>query len=467
MKSVKQLEEEREGHALEAKAIYESAQAKNRDLTEEEVKRFDEITAEKGIVAKLDEEIAVAVDRENRILALSAENSRKTRLAALTEPGGILNPTTRTARVLPTDGVLPSDEKKPQRVYHRMTKLRAFKTEADAYNCGMWMRAFIAKAWNRDDKVASDHIYRLGWQVSNVGIEGTGSLGGFTVPSPLSQTIIDVRENVGVARRILKIMPMTADTLAIARRDGGLTVYYPGEAVAITLSDKTWGQIELIAKKRAVAHQISQELQEDSLISIVDDAMNEMAYALAAREDAETINGDGTGTYGGVTGLLSALGAGGVSTAATGHDTWPELDMADFTAAMGKLPDKYSRDPKWVCSSNFYHSTMLRVQAGAGGNTIGSLEVGPGQPRFLGHPVFFTDQMPKTTGVATVCALFGTFDMGAILGERTGITLARSDEYAFLNDVITVKATTRYDINVHAPGDATNAGAYIGLKTAA
>lgn len=467
MKTVKILNEEIDQLRFEAKGIFEAAKRGNegagREMTEDESARFDLITDKKdGLIAKLKTQLSQAEDREKAILEMSVRESREKSLAELE---GELE-TVRPARVLDRTEAKADDQ--PTRIYQRQAKLKAFKNERDAFNCGMWLRAMIAKAWNRDDQVAAAHVHRLGWKVTNVGIEGTGTLGGYTVPSPMSQTIIDVREMVGVARKILKIMPMTSDTLSIPRRDGGLTVYYVGEASSITLSDKLWGQVELIAKKRAVAHQISQELQDDSIISIVDDAMSEMAYALAAKEDAETINGDGTSTYGGVTGLLSSIGSAGVSTAATGHDTWGELDMADVTAAMGLLPDKYSRNPVWVSSANFYWSVLARLGATAGGNNINSLMVGPeGEPRFLGRPVYFTDQMPKTTGVSQVSALFGTFDMGAILGERTGIQMARSDDYAFLNDVTTLKATTRYDIQVHAPGDASNAGAYIALKTAA
>lgn len=469
MKSSKQIIEEREGFAIEARAIYESAQKANRDLSEEEVKRFDEITEKKdGLLAKLDKELAVAKEREDTMLAISAREGRKNRLDELTELGGVLNPHTTQARVLPRDGVLPDDEpNKPHRVYVRQAKMKAFKDERTAYDCGMWLRAFVAKVYNRDDKVAVTHIHRLGWQVSNVAVEGTGGAGGYLVPAPLSQTIIDVRDEVGIARRILKVLPMTSDTLSIPRRAGGLTVYYVGEASSITLSDKLWQQIQLIAKKRAVAHQISQELQDDALISIVDDAMSEMAYALAAKEDAETVNGDGTSTYGGVTGLLASLGSAGVYTAATGDDLWGELAIEDFTGTMGLLPEKYGRNPVWLASNAFWNGVMVRVAAGASGNNISTLQQGPTGKMFLGYPVFTTEQMPRTTAAATVAALFGSFDMGAILGERIGVRLDRSDDYAFLNDVITVRGITRYDINVHAGGDATNAGAYVGLKTAA
>jgi hypothetical protein len=54
-----------------------------------------------------------------------------------------------------------------------------------------------------------------------------------------------------------------------------------------------------------------------------------------------------------------------------------------------------------------------------------------------------------------------------ILGDRTGVRVDRDDSTGFLTDLITLKATTRYDIKVHEGGDSSNAGAYVGLKTAA
>jgi HK97 family phage major capsid protein len=202
---------------------------------------------------------------------------------------------------------------------------------------------------------------------------------------------------------------------------------------------------------------------------MVDYMFREMAYALADKEDAEYINGDSTSTYGGVTGLLASLGAGGVSTAATGHDTWVEIDLTDVTNWMALLPSKYhARNPKIICSSQFYYSVLLRIAAAAGGNTLASLTGGPGGTKnFLGTEVLITPYMPTASAAATVHALFGAFDAGVILAERTPIRLARSDDYAFLNDVITIKATSRYDINVHDGGTASVPGAYVGLKSAA
>lgn len=472
MKNSQQIKEAIEVLAIEARGIVDACQRTNRELTEDEDKRFKEITAKdsSGLIYNLQAELKQAEEREASIRSLSEQAHRKTTMQEL---GDILNPTQQPERVLPTNGIVPGENRQPARVYHRMAKLKAFKNDKDAYDCGMWIRAVVARVYNRPvDNYAENHVRMLGWKITASQTEGSGPAGGFLVPAPLAQTIIDVRETVGVARRIARIMPMTSDTLDMPRREGGLTVVYPGEGGLITASDKTWGQIAFIAKKRAVANQISQELVDDALISVVDDAVSEMAYALADQEDAEMILGDGTATYGGETGLISAIGAAGVVDAAAGHDTWAELDATDFSSVMGALPDKYGRMPVWVCSRNFYYTSMFKLLISGGGNTISTLEqgnsqFGPNTAGFLGSPVYFTDKMPKTTAAATICALYGTFEMGVIIGDRMGIAIGRSDEYAFLNDLTTLKATSRYDINVHAPGDATDAGAYVALKTAA
>lgn len=441
-------------------------QADGREFFAFEQQEFDAITARPNgtfwqTVAKRD----AALAQERKIL----EQSEIRRGRIMTQSISGNSPYSNQQLVLPVNGVLPENQERP-RVAVRVGKLKAFRNEGDAFNAGMFLRAAVAQMYNRHDADAVAHCQRLGWQVTNAGIEGTGASGGYLVPAPIASALIDVRERVGVARRTMNIQPMTADTLSVNRRDGGLTVYYGSENPSsdMTASDKSWSQIELVAKKRYVVHQISQELVDDALISVVDDAVNEMGYALASKEDAEFINGDGTSSYGGIMGLKSSLGSAGVSTAATGHDTWGELDIADFTAAIGKLPDKYGRfETAWICSSAFYHTAMLKVLAQAGGNTIVSLQAGAGAaPTFLGAPVYFSEFMPTSTAVSTVCAFYGAFSQAAILGDRMGIRIGRSDEFAFLRDLVTLKATSRYDMNVHAGGDASNSGAYVGLSTA-
>lgn len=465
MESSKALQEQLDALAIEAKAMVEVAKRESRELNADESARFDEIT--ETLVPEVKNKIATAVKREEAILELANQNRRNNKVEELSE---ILNRPGGARPVLPVNGKEPAgdDGAEQDRIYVRHSKLKVFSNNRQAFDAGMWLRAVAAKERNREDVKALQHCRNRGLDISNTMTEGTGATGGYVVPAQIAADMIAFRENVGVARRVCRIMPMTADTLTIPKRAGGLTVYAPGEGNSITASDASLSQVELINKKRAVLAQLSQELSDDSLVSITDFLFEEMTYALALQEDKELINGTGAATtYFGVRGLLNKIGAGGVSTAATGHDTWPELDIADVTAAVGLLPERYDRDLSWICSRNFYYTVFARLMVSAGGNAVSELSAGTGGVRqFLGYPVYITSQMPTSTAAATVCALFGSFSQAAVLGDRGGITVSRDDSLGFASDLITLKATSRYDFNVHEPGTASAAGAYVALKTA-
>jgi HK97 family phage major capsid protein len=459
-RSSRQVREEIERLAIEGKGLVDRCQAERRQLNDAESARFDQITINE--IPSLQREETAAKQWEEAQLQLAGAGQ-----------GGPANMYHHNFNQHNQGLQRLLDGQKPlaQRTMGRVSSLRAFHTEQAAYDAGQWLKAIVARTHhNSIDNAAEEHCKSKGLEIFNVGTEGSGPAGGYLVPAPLVATIIEVREQVGVARQVCNVMPATGDTLTVPKRAGGLTVYAPGEGNAITDSDKSWSAVSLVVKKRAVASYISQELSDDALINIVDNVFVEMAFALAQQEDKELINGDGSGaTYFGVRGLLNRLGSAGVSTAATGHDTWGELDIADMAACTAKLPDRFfPYGPSWIASHSFFNNVMARIAYSAGGVTMAEVMSGsPNVRSFMGYPVYLTAQMPTSTAAATVCALFGAFSQAVILADRSGIRVARSDDFKFLEDKITLKATSRYDFNVHEPGDASAAGAYVGLKTAA
>lgn len=468
-KTVRQLTEELQDLVDEATALQNvAARDQNGELSADQRERWEELCAgakeeqptdEDGLIKKKRLELQAAKTMEAEVASL--QSMRRT----LSDPNERFYSSPETPKSKPN-------------VISRIGRLKAFSGEAaeqNAYDCGMWLRALIAKARNERDERAEQKIAHLGWSIWSAHTEGDPTKGGYTVPDPLAAAIINYRELSGISRQISRVLPMTADTLDIPKKTGSTTVYYPGEASAITESEQTFGRVQLTAKKRAVLSKISQELSDDALVNIIDDLAMEIGSDLAIQEDNELINGDGTSTYGSVSGLLDAIGAAGVQDADTGEDTWDELDIQDFTATMAKLPAKHrAAGPVFLCSPSFYDSVILKLMATAGVNTIGQFEqggqgagrgIGP-SGRFLGYPVYFTDQMPTTSAASTISCLFGAFQRAVMIGDRLGVRVALSPDFAFNEDVITIRATTRYDIKVHEPGDGSNAGAYVALKTA-
>lgn len=335
----------------------------------------------------------------------------------------------------------------------------------DAYDCGLWIQATLFHDGEARQKLESRR--GMEWLASQN--ESSPVDGGYLVPAPMQNAILASREQVGAMRRLLSPFPMTADTLKIPKRTGGLTVYYPGEEGEITPSDADYGAITLTAKKRAVLTYISSELRDDSLIPIVDEVTTEMGHALALKEDQEGIVGDGTSTYGLVQGIRPAVIAATASvfTPTADEDAWDEITFGTFAGCMSLLPDKY-RVPgqlSWLCSSPFKYSVMDRLAIGANGALSQVFIDGVPQDMFLGYPIVLSDRMPTTTAVSQVACIFGNFPRAVAMGERTGVRVALSEHVAFTSDRIAMRATVRYDINVHEEGDTSTAGAIVGLST--
>lgn len=368
----------------------------------------------------------------------------------------------RAPAIAPTNGAHTDDS--PRIEFARYGSMKAFKREIDAYKSGQWIRANIlgnssAARWCREHGLDVE---------TRAHSENTNTTGGALVPNEFSQTIIDLREQYGVFRQNARVVPMSRDTMTMARRTGGLTAYWSAENTAITESTKSWNNVNLVAKKLGVYALIPSELNDDAIINMADDLAREAAYAFALKEDQTGFIGDGTSTYNGVLGLTKALESNasliGNYAAASGHDTFAEVDAADLTGLMGILPQYAQPNAKFYCSQLCYSTVFQRLALTAGGNTIQSVS-GAFQPSFMGYPIVVSQVLPSSAGTinGTTMLLFGDLSSACTMGDRREFSFAQSDQYKFAEDQIAVKATERIDINVHDFGDTTNAGPIVAL----
>lgn len=301
----------------------------------------------------------------------------------------------------------------------------------------------------------------------------------YYVPDEFSADMINLKEMYGVARRLFRMWPTpSGDTLMIPRRASGFTGYWVGESNQITESNTTADQVQLILKKLAVIGRMSSELAADSIISIADFLIEEIAQVFANKEDDAAFNGDGTSTYGGVDGARNALkvAAGSPTTTSAGGivvgagNAYSELTLANFHSVVGALPLFARNDATWVVSNLFYETVMASLQTAAGGNAVTDIANG-GQPRFLGFPVALSQVMPTAAANSQVCALLGNWNMGAAMIEKGGSSIMFS-EHATVNstsvfeyDQIAIRGIERVDFAVHGVGNATTASAIVGLQT--
>jgi HK97 family phage major capsid protein len=347
-------------------------------------------------------------------------------------------------------------------------KRRAFpgagpETEARYQRAGQWLLATIfdndrAATWCKQNAVA----------IVKAAGESIGSGGGFVVPADLANAILDLRDSFGAFRRRARIVPMASDNTSVPRRPGGTGAFFIGENMASTETLANVDRIDLTAKKIGSLIRLSSEIEEDSIVDVVDFVANEIAFAFAAKEDDCAFNGDGTSAYGKMRGIgtivLDGNHAQAKVTAASGDNTFLTLTSTDLGNLMSSVRAAAVPNAAWFCSQTCFAQTFCRLAGGTGYLPM-SMTDGILTPHYLGFPVILTQKLPliSTTLSGKVMLAFGDMYLGGALGQRRSITLARSADRYLDQDQIAVLGTERFHAVVHDLGDNTNLGALAAL----
>jgi HK97 family phage major capsid protein len=438
--------------SAEVKAIVEMATKEERELTDEEktvIDRIQGIEDKPGEIQQLRTDLERAVRFEERVVEIA--NEIEPRLGKQAE-----NKPKRKAISIPAKA----------RIHGNLKAFAGENADRDAYVSGRWLAAnFLGHSGSR--KWLKDH------GIQNSMSTDSNEKGGIFVPTEMQTSIIRLVEKHGVFRQHSKVTPMGSDRKVAPVRIAGMTAHPVAETKDSNEGSNTgprsepqYTNIELVARKWKAWVKMSDELNEDALISIADEVALEMALAFAHAEDTAGFLGDGSSLYHGITGLFNALNAGSIYTAIAGNTAFGSLDMADFETMVGKLPDFEGIEPAWFISKAGYFASMHRLLMAAGGNTATNLENG-GRPIFLGYPVVFVKVLNKTltTQANTKLLAFGDLRMASLFGDRRKMTMSLTDQRYWDEDQIAIKGTERFDINVHSRGTADEAGAILILQT--
>lgn len=94
-------------------------------------------------------------------------------------------------------------------VRHCPPNLTAFaNTDAgrrDAYIAANWFKSLVCRLRGTPDENAEQIAASAGFDVRATMTEGSGSGGGYTVPSPLEKAFIEYRQSVGVLRKLADV----------------------------------------------------------------------------------------------------------------------------------------------------------------------------------------------------------------------------------------------------------------------
>ncbi|MCE7902131.1 MAG: phage major capsid protein [Gammaproteobacteria bacterium PRO9] len=124
--------------------------------------------------------------------------------------------------------------------------------------------------------------------------EGTGSAGGYTVPTPLANAFIDrLRARSVIQRAGAVVVPMQSQTLSMAKLLTDPAAAWHTENASVTASDMTFGQVKLTAQTLISHVKASRELVEDS-INLGDILTASLSKSLATELDRVALLGSGT-----------------------------------------------------------------------------------------------------------------------------------------------------------------------------
>jgi len=374
------------------------------------------------LVNELDAEFKSLEEKRMSLQAVQDKLDAAKAAKAIPETSSIVEPAQIEDSVKEDKQVIPARVKN-QRVKH-------FASAEDAYISGMYLAALGGNA-RAKEFLAAQSI-------------GTDSLGGFTVPDPLSDALINLIEDRGTARQKSQRIVMSADTWSVPKVAGQATIYYPNEAASITDSSVSFSQVQLTAKKLAALVKMSTEVTEDSILDMLSVVVDSIAYSIALEEDKNLFNG--------VSGGVNTSGiAGDASVDDTNVASVSALALTDLTACSAGIGNPIiGAVNEWYMSPVVFHGAVRDLLNAAGNNSMRELEEGQ-RPTLLGYPVNLVSCLPSAPASGELVAVFGDLRLGAYFGDRRALNFKTLNELYAENDQIGVVATERIDIKVANP----------------
>lgn len=302
--------------------------------------------------------------------------------------------------------------------------------------------------------------------------------GAFIAPEFLPQ-LIELRERYGVYERECGETPMRNNELTIPRNQEDAGVLWNGEGSAITEDDPDVDNVKLVANKLAGLYKLSNELLNDSAVSISDMVTRGYVRQAAFKVDRAGFVGDALPANGGFTGLTTALTdlSGTIANIAglvvASGNLFSEFAALDFTTAIGVLPD-YVTNPKWYMHRVVYGAVVERLGRAAGGVTYSEFMGSRPTMTLFGLPVVFVQgAMPKADANSQVAVLLGDISLSSKFGRvRNSMEIMTSEHRYFENDQWAIRFRERVAILNHDVGNASataasrQAGPVVGIISA-
>lgn len=279
--------------------------------------------------------------------------------------------------------------------------------------------------------------------------ENVGSEGGFLVPEEFRVELLRIALEQSVVRPRARVIPMGSLTVRIpAIRDtshatsvfGGVQASWLGEAADVsTVREPTFSQLVLTARKLTGYTRASNELIQDSAISLEAIIGELFPVAIAYFEDEAFINGTGAGQP---LGIIN--GDALISVAKETGQVATTLVYENIVKMFSRMLPQSINRAVWVMHPDtFPQLATMSLSVGTGGSVVWLANAANGAPAtILGRPIVFSEKC-QTLGTAgdIYFADFGYY----LIGDRMTLQMAASPHVRFNNDETVWRFVQRVD----------------------
>lgn len=420
-KTLQELRDDYDANIAAQKSIVDAATNDDRDFTDEERSQLDAHEADL-------KEIQAALDRKE------ADRKRVERLAAAEQQANARPPLPPPAQPTRVE-VLPQEER-PNAGFKTG---REFLMAVIDDGLGKRRDPRLHPLWQRGDGMQA----AAGTDEQS---EGAAGYGGFAVPTEFLPTMLQVQPEPDPVSSRVTMLPMGSNTLEIlARTDknhtssvsGGITVTRRAETNSASDSRMEMERVTLNARKLTGLVYVTDELIQDSAISIPALIQQAMADEFTSKLLRERLTGTGVGEFTGVIGHVATVN----QAAETGQAA--TTIVAENVIKMRSRCWGYG-DAIWLAN----HDTIpqlfqLQIAVGTGGVPLYMPSVREDMPDvLLGRPIFFSEYT-KTLGTSGDLVL-GNWSQ-YVEGVRQTMDAAVSAHVRFVNSEQTFRFTMRND----------------------
>lgn len=250
---------------------------------------------------------------------------------------------------------------------------------------------------------------------------------GYLLPKPFLAEVFVILEQYGLARRLLRGIPMTSKNLDLKNVATKVVASWIAEGNRIVADDLVLAEGQLSVYKLAGLTSWTTEMTEDQAIALLPIVADQFAESMAEEEDKAAFLGDGSSTYGNNTGIVNLTNVQQHDQAST-NTAASDLTESDLRTSKHQLSEARQMGAVWIMHRTI-KDLIEQFENSAGYRIFQENISGTGPGTLLGSPVYTSEVMPASgsVGAGNPYIIYGN-PTRMLMGMRRGLTADISRE---------------------------------------